>query len=117
MSYKLTLILNNYTIDKSIQLNNNIFITKIYPYHNLLDILFLLKHNSFRAILSLNNDIIFDTLEIKLPQKMYKLYNFKHRTLYTHCIELDEYLIGIDVMKIYKIKYFSSFFIMKKSPF
>ena len=35
--------------------------------------------------------------------------------LYTHCIELDEYLIGIDVMNIYKIKYFSSFFIMKKN--
>lgn len=115
MSFKLTLILNNYSLDKSIQFKNNIFITKIYPYHNLLDVLFLLKNNFIRAILYLNNDVIFDTSEIKLPKKMYKLYNYKDRTLYTHCIELDDYLVGIDVMKIYKIKYFSSFFIMKKS--
>jgi len=114
MYYKLIIKLNDYTIEKWIYFNKNIFIAKIYPYHDLLNILFLTYSNVMRVMLYDNNNIILDSNDIKLPKKLYKLYNFNGRKLYTYCLELDDYLIGIDVMKIYKIKYFSSFFIMKK---
>jgi hypothetical protein len=114
MYYKLVIILNNYKIEKSIYFNKNIYITKIYQYHNILDILFSTYNNIMRIILYDNDIVIFDTNDIILPKKLYKLYNFGGRKLYTYCLELDEFLIGIDIMKIYKIKYFSSFFIMRK---
>ena len=115
MYYKLKIILNDYTIERSFIFNNYIYITKIYPINDLLNVLFLTKENKIKVSLFYFDSLIFESNEITLPQKMYKLYNYKGRKLYTHCIELDEYLIGIDVMNIYKIKYFSSFFIMKKN--
>jgi len=114
MYYKLVIIWNNYTITKSIIFNNNISIFKIYPCHDLLSILFSPYENTMRILLYENNMIILDTKDIILPKKLYKLYNFRGRKLYTFCLELDDFIIGIDIMKIYKIKYFSSFFIMKK---
>lgn len=114
MYYKLVLILNDYKFVKTINFLKNICITKIGPYNNISEIMFYSKKNIIKIELYEDDKKIFDSDIITIPKKLYKLYEFNFKKLYTHCIEFSEYLICIDIMKIYKMKYFKSIFILKK---
>ena len=115
MYYKLVILLNDYKLVKTIHFVNNMCITKIEPYHHISNIIFSSKKNKMSIQLYEDDKKIFDSNIIYIPNKLYKLYDYNFKKLYTHCIEFSEYLICIDIMKIYKMKYFKSIFIAKKN--
>ena len=73
-----------------------------------------MKENLMEVKLYENDEIIFETKIMQLPKEMYLLYHKGIKKLYTHCIEFDNFVIAIDVMKFYKVKFFSSFYILEK---
>ena len=59
-------------------------------------------------------DIIFDSHDIKLPKKLYKLYSHSYKKLYTHSEEFDNYIVCIDIMQYYDIKFLKSVYLIIK---
>lgn len=112
MYYKLVIYLNNYIIEKTISFKNNMSITNISN-NNISDIIYSSNSNNIRLNLFKENDLILDTDNILVPKKLYKMYDLGYKKLYSFCLEFDEYLICIDIIKIYKMKYFKSIFIAK----
>ena len=114
MYYKLVIFLNEFKIEKVINFKNNMCISKIDADSNIVNILLSSRTNKVRVQLYDFNKKIMDSDDIILPKKLYRIYKFGLKKLYTHCIELEEHFICIDIMKIYKIRYFKSIFIAKK---
>ena len=113
MYYKFVIFLNESKIEKIVNFKNNMCICKL-DNSNISDILLSSKNNIIRVQIYDFDKKILDSDDILLPKKLYRMYTIGLKKLYTHCIELEEYFVCIDVMKIYKIRYFKSIFISKK---
>tara|TARA_Y100000589_G_C26796983_1_gene484129 strand:- start:93 stop:437 length:345 start_codon:yes stop_codon:yes gene_type:complete len=111
-NYEISINWNNHSLIKKFNFNN-INVIKLYPFFPIVCLLCDKYENNARIKFYKNNIKFFDSLNLNIPKKMYKLYSYKKKKLYTYGHETESYTIFFDIMEKYNIKFLKDLYIIK----
>ncbi|VVU95661.1 hypothetical protein CPAV1605_1414 [seawater metagenome] len=116
MSYRLDIILNDYSFSTHFDLDRiQMKIYNIERAHPILSILWKDNLNVISFSLYYLNNLILQEERIIFTKELYEIYKIGNKNLFCHCLEFDKFVISIDIMSYFGMKYFKSIFIYRKS--
>ena len=117
MNYRLEIVLNNnYKFEKYFNFDGaNMIIFNLEKKHPILALICKDVQNVIDIFIYYKESLILNKKNIFIQEEeLYQIYTFEKKKLYCHCIEYNDFIIGIDIKEYYGMKYFKSIFIFKK---